>query len=73
MYFAKVLAILISAQVPGTSEDNDENPCSGRWHNMIHDMTSRMWGVFDETGIFVAICCHGFLLVVADMVQSGEL
>jgi len=28
--------------------------------------------VFDETGIFMAVCCHGFSLVIADMVQSGE-
>ncbi|KAJ7310166.1 hypothetical protein DFH08DRAFT_823197 [Mycena albidolilacea] len=32
-----------------------------------------MWGIFDETGIFVALCQHGFVLLVADMVQSGEL
>ncbi|KAI6097335.1 hypothetical protein EDD16DRAFT_1522538 [Pisolithus croceorrhizus] len=28
--------------------------------------------VFDEAGIFVAICRHGFSLVVADIVWSGE-
>ena len=32
-----------------------------------------MWGIFDETGIFVAICCHGFILIAVDMVKSGEL
>ncbi|KAF9440983.1 hypothetical protein P691DRAFT_792462 [Macrolepiota fuliginosa MF-IS2] len=26
-----------------------------------------------ETGIFLALCCHGFVLVVADMICSGEL
>ncbi|KAJ7841691.1 hypothetical protein B0H14DRAFT_3086723 [Mycena olivaceomarginata] len=49
------------------------NPCSGRWKNMINDVTSKMWGIFDETGIFLALCWHGFALVVADMVRSGEL
>ncbi|KAJ7323994.1 hypothetical protein DFH08DRAFT_711539 [Mycena albidolilacea] len=49
------------------------NPCSDRWKNMINDVTSRMWGIFDETGIFLGLCCHGFVLVVADMVRSGEL
>ncbi|CAE6533540.1 unnamed protein product, partial [Rhizoctonia solani] len=29
--------------------------------------------VFDETGIFVASCRHGFVLLVEDMRQSGEL
>lgn len=40
---------------------------------MIHKLTAGMWGIFDETGIFLALCQHGFVLVVADMVQSGEL
>ncbi|KAG1734417.1 uncharacterized protein EDB91DRAFT_1238427 [Suillus paluster] len=37
------------------------------------DTTKQMWGVYDETGIFIAVCHHGFSLVMADMVQSGEL
>ncbi|KAF8340079.1 hypothetical protein F5887DRAFT_1062711 [Amanita rubescens] len=40
---------------------------------MDDDLTSRMWGVFDETGVFLALCRHGFVLLVADMVRSGEL
>jgi hypothetical protein len=40
---------------------------------MNDNLTSRMWGVFDETGIFLALCRHGFVLLVADMVRSGEL
>ncbi|KIJ59158.1 hypothetical protein HYDPIDRAFT_177921 [Hydnomerulius pinastri MD-312] len=39
---------------------------------MKDDETKRMWGVFDEVGIFVAICRHGFALALADMIQSGE-
>lgn len=35
--------------------------------------TKRAWGIYDETGVFVAVCRHGFCLLVADMVQSGEL
>ncbi|KAI5996402.1 hypothetical protein EDD15DRAFT_2387357 [Pisolithus albus] len=51
--------------------DND-NPCAGRWKNMKEDVTSRMWGIFDEAGIFMAVCRHGFSLMVADIVRSGE-
>ncbi|KAG6818274.1 hypothetical protein H0H93_006352 [Arthromyces matolae] len=54
-------------------EDEGSNPCEGRWKNMANELTARMWGIFDETGIFLALCRHGFVLVVADMVQSGEL
>ncbi|KAJ7475646.1 hypothetical protein FB451DRAFT_1173675 [Mycena latifolia] len=32
-----------------------------------------MWGIFDESGIFLALCHHGFILVIADMIRSGEL
>ena len=54
-------------------EEEEENPCEGHWSNMINELSARMWGIFDETGIFLALCRHGFVLVVADMVQSGEL
>ncbi|KDQ19127.1 hypothetical protein BOTBODRAFT_103239 [Botryobasidium botryosum FD-172 SS1] len=29
--------------------------------------------MYEETGIFVAICRHGFVIIVCDMVRSGEL
>jgi hypothetical protein len=51
----------------------EDNPCADRWKNMINDVTSKMWGIFDETGIFLALCHHGFVLVLADMIKSGEL
>ncbi|TFK59396.1 hypothetical protein BDN72DRAFT_780810, partial [Pluteus cervinus] len=47
--------------------------CSDRWKNLTESITSKMWSVFDETGIFTSLCRHGFVLVLADMVQSGEL
>jgi hypothetical protein len=39
---------------------------------MKEELTNRMWGIFDETGVFVAFCRHGFVLTIADMVRSGE-
>ena len=57
----------------GDGEEVDPNPCNTRWTNMINNLMARMWGIFDETGIFLALCHHGFVLVVADMVQSGKL
>ncbi|KAJ6600993.1 hypothetical protein DFH09DRAFT_1243004 [Mycena vulgaris] len=51
----------------------EDNPCADRWKNMINDVTSKMWGIFDETGIFLALCRHGFVLVIADMIRSGKL
>lgn len=40
---------------------------------MLHEVVQKVWGIFDETGIFLALCRHGFVLVIADMVRSGEL
>ena len=54
-------------------QDDDANPCADRWKNMKDDITKRMWAIFDETGIFLALCRHGFALLIVDMVQSGEL
>ncbi|KAF8341119.1 hypothetical protein F5887DRAFT_888021, partial [Amanita rubescens] len=53
--------------------NEEQGTCSSRWTNMDDNLTSRMWGVFDETGVFLALCRHGFVLLVADMVRSGEL
>ncbi|KAJ7876438.1 hypothetical protein B0H13DRAFT_2236010 [Mycena leptocephala] len=50
-----------------------DSGCQERWKNMSEELTSHMWGIFDETGIFLCLCRHGFVLLVADMVRSGEL
>jgi hypothetical protein len=54
-------------------EENVNNPCAERWRNMRTTLTAKMWGVFQETGLFLALCRHGFVLLLADMVRSGEL
>ncbi|KAJ7193902.1 hypothetical protein GGX14DRAFT_587219 [Mycena pura] len=55
-------------EVPG-----DGGKCTERWHNMNETETSKAWGIYDETGIFVALCRHGFILKIVDMIKSGEL
>lgn len=40
---------------------------------MDEEKTKRAWGIYDETGIFTAVCQHGFSLLIVDMVQSGKL
>lgn len=60
-------------QLIQVDEDDEVTPCESRWQNMINEVAARMWGIFDETGVFLALCRHGFVLVIADMVRSGEL
>jgi hypothetical protein len=47
--------------------------CEEHWKNMSPDVTKRMWGIFNEMGIFLSLCRHGFTLVIADMVRSSEM
>ncbi|KAL0567633.1 hypothetical protein V5O48_014366 [Marasmius crinis-equi] len=47
--------------------------CVDRWKAAAPDAQKRMWSFFAVTGIFVAVCRHGHLYVVCDMVKSGEL
>ncbi|KAH7904896.1 hypothetical protein BJ138DRAFT_1138426 [Hygrophoropsis aurantiaca] len=75
-YISRDFVDKFAKDAPGDIMDdsNDrDNPCAGRWKNMKDDQTKKMWGVFDESGVFVAVCRHGFCLVIADMVRSGEL
>ncbi|KIK17769.1 hypothetical protein PISMIDRAFT_14853 [Pisolithus microcarpus 441] len=57
---------------PFSDEDSDTNPCAGQWKNMDDAKTRKAWGIYDETGIFIAVCCHRTCLLIADMVQSSE-
>ncbi|KAJ7605703.1 hypothetical protein DFH06DRAFT_921037, partial [Mycena polygramma] len=66
-----VLAQLVT--VPRSADPDEDSECQERWKNMSEELTERMWGIFDETGVFLALCRHGFVLLVADMVRSGEL
>lgn len=69
-------------EVEGTGYDGPGDPsdgspsvssCTDNWKAASADEKKRMWGVFDETGIFACACRHGLILWLADMVQSGEL
>ncbi|KAF9071158.1 hypothetical protein BDP27DRAFT_1219440, partial [Rhodocollybia butyracea] len=53
--------------------DGEENTCEEQWKNLSKEVTAKMWGVYEETGVFLALCCHSFVLLIANMVRSGEL
>ena len=60
--------------VAGQGDDGgtDPGPCANNWKAAQSDSRKRMWGVFAETGLFASACHHGFILWIADMIQSGE-
>ncbi|KAJ7075730.1 hypothetical protein B0H15DRAFT_791447 [Mycena belliarum] len=57
----------------GFTPDPEDDGCSDRWANMKEQVTSKAWGMYEETGVFLSLCRHGFVLLIADMVRSGEL
>ncbi|KAH7903561.1 hypothetical protein BJ138DRAFT_1020425 [Hygrophoropsis aurantiaca] len=67
----------VSDEVLQDDWDNDENSavsdCVNRWRNAGPEQQKRMFGVFDESVIFIAACRHRFVLLACDMIQSGEL
>ncbi|KAJ7138730.1 hypothetical protein C8R43DRAFT_955208 [Mycena crocata] len=40
---------------------------------MKEDVTSRVYGMYDGTGVFPTLCRYGFCLIMVDMIKSGEL
>ncbi|KAJ6614479.1 hypothetical protein B0H10DRAFT_2221215 [Mycena sp. CBHHK59/15] len=64
---------LMKGAIPDAEHDEDNDGCTERWQNMKEDVTARAWGMYDETGLFPALCRHGFVLIVVDMIKSGEL
>ncbi|KAG1722975.1 hypothetical protein EDB19DRAFT_1593266, partial [Suillus lakei] len=47
--------------------------CVDHWQNAGPEARKHMFLVVDESGIFIAACRHRFILLVCDMVKSGEL
>jgi hypothetical protein len=40
---------------------------------MSEELTAKMWGIFDEPRVFLVLCHHDFVLLIADMVRNREL
>ncbi|KAJ7826453.1 hypothetical protein B0H14DRAFT_2595777 [Mycena olivaceomarginata] len=59
--------------VPDEEWTDEPDGCSERWENMKEAVTGKAWAMYDDTGIFLLLCRHGFVLLVADMVHSGEM
>ncbi|KAI6130600.1 hypothetical protein EV401DRAFT_2066179 [Pisolithus croceorrhizus] len=56
-----------------SSDVTREFNCIDRWRNARPDVQKKSFDVFKESGIFIATCCHRFVLLACDMIKSGEL
>ncbi|KAJ7575456.1 hypothetical protein C8J56DRAFT_1063400 [Mycena floridula] len=59
------------AQLVETS--SEEGAGCDSWHNAKENNTKAMWWIYDETGVFLSLCRHDFVLLITNMVNSGEL
>lgn len=62
-------------ELPGDPDPTTGDPahgCAGNWKAAAADKEKKMWGIFDETGIFVCACRHSIVIYVVDMVKTGE-
>ncbi|QRW09387.1 hypothetical protein RhiLY_08386 [Ceratobasidium sp. AG-Ba] len=51
-----------------------QSECEKRWKNASADKKNgRPKPYFEETGVFVSMCRHSFVLTICDMIKSGEL
>ena len=49
------------------------NTCVDCWQNAGPKARKKMFALFAIAGIFLVVCCHGHVLVICNMIQSGEL
>ncbi|KAF8874764.1 hypothetical protein BD779DRAFT_1613541 [Infundibulicybe gibba] len=47
--------------------------CLEQWRNTGPDTRKRVFALFAVSGIFIAVCRHGHVLFMCDMIRSGEL
>ncbi|KAG6875863.1 hypothetical protein C0992_001989, partial [Termitomyces sp. T32_za158] len=47
--------------------------CVERWRNAGPEERKKMFALFEESGIFIASCRHRAVLLICDMIKSGEL
>ncbi|KAJ7438546.1 hypothetical protein B0H11DRAFT_1935169 [Mycena galericulata] len=49
------------------------NTCVDRWRNAGLEQRKKMFALFAVSGIFLTVCRHGHVIVMCDMIRSGEL
>ncbi|KAJ7889571.1 hypothetical protein B0H14DRAFT_2336709, partial [Mycena olivaceomarginata] len=61
-----------------TEQESDEltnnvNICVERWKAAGPEARKKMYALFAVAGIFISVCRHGHVLLLCDMIRSGEL
>ncbi|KAI0682682.1 hypothetical protein C8T65DRAFT_713785 [Cerioporus squamosus] len=52
---------------------DSKSVCAERWRNAGPEARKKMFALFATTGVFACLCRHGQVLLLCDMIRSGEL
>ncbi|KIJ56126.1 hypothetical protein M422DRAFT_150960, partial [Sphaerobolus stellatus SS14] len=67
----------VKVRKKGDPTDGNDNTlillCTDNWKAANAETLKRLINAFEETGIFLAICRHGMIWIICNMVRSGEL
>jgi len=76
-----VMLIVLKAKDTNVHKEDDwedvDTPSSlskyvDRWRNAGPEQRKKMFALFEETGIFLTCCCHRFVLLICDIIKTGE-
>jgi hypothetical protein len=61
-----------------TQEDTEDltkclDTCVERWKAAGPEARKKMFALFAVAGIFLTVCRHGHVIIMCDMIRSGEL
>ncbi|RDX39811.1 hypothetical protein OH76DRAFT_1424081, partial [Lentinus brumalis] len=56
-----------------SSPEEAASICVERWKNAGPEARKKMFALFAVSGVFVCLCRHGHILIMCDMIRSGEL
>ncbi|TFK79062.1 hypothetical protein K466DRAFT_606431 [Polyporus arcularius HHB13444] len=65
-------ALLENLDADGTPEEV-ASICVERWKAAGPEARKKMFALFAVSGVFVCLCRHGHILIMCDMIRSGEL
>lgn len=65
---------IVDVEQAGAADGNIEGTtCTDKWQAASSDLMKHMWAIYRESGIFLAVCRHGMVWIIMDMIRSGEL
>jgi len=58
---------------PEEVEGEQMDVCVDQWRNAAPEACKKIFTIFHKSGVFIAVCRHGFLLSICDMVRSCQV